>query len=220
MLWKCTCILQYRGGTVLRRLQYTVWFVGEFYQEACVRVADFVPPSSLPCKLTAMQFYPGQPPAHFQGTRPEYAYPAGPVATSPRMNWSPTVHPGAWTPYDFSAAAAYQAGYPPTGDPRSPPYNLVEHSGTPHNIRDILGAQSSASLPSEVAKTAISYQKSPTGVASGVAVYAAEHHNLRSPTTPTSTPTHMHPPGKPFEVIYSEMPGSFYVPARPMLSGK
>ncbi len=163
-----------------------------------------------------MQFYPGQPPTHFHGARPEYAYPAGPVATSPRMNWSPTMHPGAWTPYDF---AAYQAGYPAVSDPhRSPSYHVVsphEHSGTPHNIRDILGSEAGASLPNEVAKTVISYQKSPTSVSP---VYAGEPHNLRSPTTPTSTPTH--PPGKPFEVVYSEMPGSFYVPARPMLPGK
>lgn len=164
-----------------------------------------------------MQYYPGQPPAAFTGARPEYGYPAGPVATSPRMNWSPTMHPSAWPPYDFSA---YQAGYPPASDPhRSPSYHVVspnEHSGTPHNIRDILGAGPGASLPNEVAKTVVSFQKSPTSVPAGITVYAGEQHHLRSPTTPTTT----HPPGKPFEVVYSEMPGSFYVPARPMLPGK
>ena len=175
-----------------------------------------------------MQFYPGQPPPHFQSTRPEYAY-AGPVATSPRMNWSPNIHPGAWAPYDFSAA--YPSGYPTSsGDlHRSPPYHVSsppEHSGTPHNIRDILGAVApSASLPSEVARTAVNYQKSPTSVASGVTVFAgsAEHHHLRSPTTPISTPIHPIPPGKPFEgVVYhsSEMPASFYVPTRPIVPGK
>ena len=168
-----------------------------------------------------MQFYPA-PPSVAQG-RPEYAYPAGPVATSPRMNWSPTVHPGAWGPYDFSAA--YPAAYPPTsGEPRSPHYlsspNGHEHPGaTSHNIRDILGAHPGGTLPSEVAKTPSSYQKSPTSTAGGVAV-AVPAEYVRSPTTPS--PMQLQPtPGKPFEgIVYSEVPGSFYVPALPRLPGR
>ena len=167
-----------------------------------------------------MQFYPA-PPNVAQG-RPEYGYPAGPVATSPRMNWSPTMHPGAWGPYDFSAA--YPAAYPPTsGEPRSPPYqvsspNGQEHPGaTSHNIRDILGAHPGGTLPSEVAKTPTSYQKSPTSTAAGIAV-AVPTEYVRSPTTPNATP--MQFPGKPFEgIVYSEVPGSFYVPALPRLPG-
>lgn len=134
------------------------------------------------------------------------------------------MHPGPWGPYDF--AAAYPA-YPPTsGDPqRSPSYGHAIHvsspnehvSGTPHNIRDILGAQQGGTLPSEIAKTPSGYQRSPTSTAAQFTQIGGEHH-VRSPTTPT---TPQLPAAKPFEgVIYSEVPGSFYVPALPRLPGK
>lgn len=156
-----------------------------------------------------MQYYAAHPNVP-QGRHPEYTgYPAGPVATSPRMNWSPTMHPGAWPPYDFSAA--YPAAYPSTSadSQRSPPYNMTspsDHTGTPHNIRDILGGQQSGTLLSEVAKTPSSYQKSPTSTAVTGAMTFAEHH-VRSPTTPTAPPP----------VVYSsgELPSSFYIP-RPL----
>ena len=166
--------------------------------------------------------------------RPEYAaaYPAGPVATSPRMNWSPAVHPAAthWGHYpDFYPTAA---GYPPTAGPgeaqRSPSYHISspnEPSGTPHNIRDILGAnaQQGVTLPSEIAKTPSSYQKSPTSTAAGMvfASSASAGDHLRSPTlTPSGTPTQTGPPGRPLEggVVYSEVPG-FYLPAFPRMPG-
>ena len=154
--------------------------------------------------LDAMQFYPA--PAVPPQVRPEYAYPATPIATSPRMNWSPTMHQGPWGSYEF----AYP-GYP---DSHRIHASLVgEHpNATPHNIRDILGAHPGA-VPSEMAKMPGVYQRSP------IATTAGEHF-VRSPTTPTSA--HMHPiPGKPFEgVVYSEVPGCFYgVPAIPRLQG-
>ena len=163
-------------------------------------------------------FYPSNVQA-----RPEYAaaYPAGPVATSPRMNWSPTVHPGAhWGHYpDFSAypTAAYPSGAGSGGDAqRSPPYHISspnEPTGTPHNIRDILGAQPGGTLPSEVAKTPSNYQKSPTSSAAAAAAMAFSStagDHLRSPSgTPTQTAA---------PIVYSEVPG-FYVPALSRLPG-
>ena len=154
-----------------------------------------------------MQFYSTHPNVA-PGRHPEYSYPTGPVATSPRINWSPTMHPGAWSPYDF---AAYPAAYPPTSaDPaqRSPPYQVSspnDHSGTPHNIRDILGGQQQGTLLSEIAKTPSGYQKSPTSTAVSGAMTFSEH--IRSPTTPTVPP---------HGIVYSsEVPSSFYVP-RPL----
>ena len=153
-----------------------------------------------------MQFYSTHPNVA-PGRHHEYSYPTGPVATSPRINWSPTMHPGAWPPYDF---AAYPAAYPPTSaDPtRSPPYQVSspnDHSGTPHNIRDILGGQQQGTLLSEIAKTPSSYQKSPTSTAVTGAMTFSEH--VRSPTTPTVPP---------HGIVYSsEVPSSFYVP-RPL----
>ena len=155
-----------------------------------------------------MQFYSTHPNVA-PGRHPEYGYPTGPVATSPRINWSPTMHPGAWPPYDFTAA--YPAAYPPTSaDPaqRSPPYQVSspnDHSGTPHNIRDILGGQQQGTLLSEIAKTPSSYQKSPTSTAVSGAMTFSEQ--MRSPTTPTVPP---------HGIVYSsEVPSSFYVP-RPL----
>lgn len=152
-----------------------------------------------------MQFYP--PP---QGRQEYYATVPIQHAGNPRMNWSPTMHPSPWH-YDFSAA--YPAAYPPNSvDPqRSPAYQVTssnghEHSSTPHNIRDILGAQQGGTLPSEVAKTPTSYQKSPTSTAAGITAFS---DNARSPTTPTHF-------GKAFEgvtTIYQDIPGSFYMPA-------
>ena len=150
-----------------------------------------------------MQFYPPQ-------GRQEY-YTSVPIqhTANPRMNWSPTMHPSPW--YDFTTA--YPTAYPPNSmDPqRSPAYQVAssnghEHSSTPHNIRDILGAQQGGTLPSEVAKTPTSYQKSPTSTAAGITAFS---DNARSPTTPTHF-------GKAFEgvtAIYQDIPGSFYMPA-------
>lgn len=160
--------------------------------------------------IATMQFYPAP---NLPPSRPEYAYPAGPIATSPRMNWSPTI-PAAWSPYDF----AYPAAYPPTtGEPqRSPSYQQSGQDqpggagGTPHNIRDILGAESGATLPNEVAKT---YHKLPTSSGIGMTQFSRADH-ARSPTTP-NTP-HFTSPNRPFEgIVYSEVPRSFYVPAIP-----
>lgn len=179
--------------------------------------------------LKIMQFYPHPPPG--AAVRPEYGYPA----TSPRMNWPPAVHPGAWPHYDFST---YSAAYPTvpagsSGEVRSPSaYNMTSptgpapaaHSsdhggGRRHNIADILGGQSH-NLPSEIAKTGgAGYQKSPTSTASGNAMFsptsATPEHHVRSPTTPT------HPQaGRPFEggILYhhggaGEVPANFYIPA-------
>ena len=147
----------------------------------------------------AAQIYPG---------RPEYAYP-GPVPGPRGLSWNPTMHP-AWG-YDMSA---YQ-GYPPPvsdGSPiqRSPPYHVTSptepNSGTPHNIRDILGGQDSTTLASEIAKTGIAgYQKSPTSTTAPPGVFGPEHAmSMRSPTTPTA------PMAMPYS---SEVPSSFYMPA-------
>ena len=170
-------------------------------------VASIVTVDAVFVNSSKMQYYAAHPNVP-QGRHPEYSYPTGPVATSPRMNWSPTMHPGAWPPYDFSA---YPAAYPSTSADslqRSPPYHMTsptDHSGTPHNIRDILGAQQGGTLLSEVAKTPSSYQKSPTTTVTGAMTFAAEHH-VRSPTTPTAPPP----------VVYSsEVPSSFYIP-RPL----
>ena len=95
------------------------------------------------------------------------------------MQWSPGVHPGAWPQYDFSA---YQGGYPPV--------TSMADGATPHNIRDILGAQQQATLTSEVAKTPSSYQKSPTSAGAAAASGAIFQYppvpgsEVRSPTTP------------------------------------
>ena len=180
--------------------------------ELCYCLSILVPYSTeyfpiLPVN-TSMQFYSTHPNVA-PGRHPEYSYPTGPVATSPRINWSPTMHPGAWSPYDF---AAYPAAYPPTSaDPaqRSPPYQVSspnDHSGTPHNIRDILGGQQQGTLLSEIAKTPSGYQKSPTSTAVSGAMTFSDHH-IRSPTTPTVPP---------HGIVYSsEVPSSFYVP-RPL----
>ena len=139
--------------------------------------------------------------------RPEYhAYP-GPVPGPRGLSWNPAMHPH-WG-YDMSA---YQ-GYPLTssdGSPiqRSPPYHVTSpteaNSGTPHNIRDILGGQDATTLASEIAKTGIAgYQKSPTCTTAPLAFAGPEHAmSMRSPTTPTA------PVG-----MYSEVPSSFYMPA-------
>ena len=142
--------------------------------------------------------------------RPEYhaAYTAGPVPGPRGLSWNPAMHP--WG-YDMSA---YQ-GYPPSSDgspsQRSPPYHITSptepNSGTPHNIRDILGGQDSTTLPSEIAKTGIAgYQKSPTSTtAPHGGMFGPEHAMImRSPTTPTA------PVGMPYS---SEVPSSFYMPA-------
>lgn len=145
----------------------------------------------------ATQMYPG---------RPEYHAYAGPVPGPRGLSWNP-MHWG----YDMSA---YQ-GYPPSSDgspsQRSPPYHVTSpteaNSGTPHNIRDILGAgQDGTTLASEIAKTGIAgYQKSPTSTAAPHGVFGPEHAmSMRSPTTPTA------PVGMPYS---SEVPSSFYMPA-------
>ena len=137
--------------------------------------------------LCTMQFYSTHP--NVAPVRhPEYSYPTGPVATSPRIDWSPTMHPGAWSPYDF---AAYPAAYPPTSmDPaqRSPPYQVSpnDHSGTPHDIRDILGGQQQGTLLSEIAKTPSSYQKSPTSTAvSGAMTFSERNQTCLLYTSPS-----------------------------------
>ena len=170
-----------------------------------------------------MQFYPAAAPTMAQGRAAEY-YPGHAMHSgSPRMNWSPTMHPGAWPHYDF----AYPAYPPTTSDPqRSPSYQLSaqdqQSSTTPHNIRDILGAQGALppgmppnSAPGDAAKSNEATYTSPTSTNSGVALLSPDH--IRSPTTPGMQPK------APFEVIqYQDMPGSFYIPAmsRPPLPGK
>lgn len=165
-----------------------------------------------------MQFqYPAPPPltASGQVRHPEYAMQYHQAAaTSPRMNWNPAMmHPGSWGAYDFSQ---YPGFNPAAADPnRSPPYHVTSPdaasgSGTPHNIRDILGAQQQASLQSEIAKTPSSYQQSPTSTAASV--FSPEHgHPMRSPTTPNT----------PFSADATGAQ-SFYIPgiARPGLHGE
>lgn len=152
-----------------------------------------------------MQFYPTAPPpltASGQNRHPDYSLQYHQTATSPRMNWNPAMHPSHW-PYDFA-----QYSYPV--DPnRSPPYHVTSPdpasgtAGTPHNIRDILGAQQQASMQSEIAKTPSSYQQSPTSTAASV--FSPEHaHPMRSPTTPNT----------PFSADASGAQ-SFYFPAMP-----
>lgn len=161
-----------------------------------------------------MQFYPTAPPpltASGQSRHPDYSLQYHQTAaTSPRMNWNPAMHPPAWG-YDFSQ---YHHGYPPALDPnRSPPYHHGHVSpdaasaagagpGTPHNIRDILGAQQQASLQSEIAKTPSAYQQSPTSTAASV--FSPEHPGMRSPTTPNT----------PYSADASGAQ-SFYLPAMP-----
>ena len=80
-------------------------------------------------------------------------------------------------------------------------------AATPHNIRDILGAQQQASLQSEIAKTPSSYQQSPTCTAANV--FSPEHaHVIRSPHTPNT----------PFsaDAVGAQ---SFYLPAMPPRPG-
>ena len=167
-----------------------------------------------------MQFY-SHPPPSAAAVRPEYGYPAA----SPRVNWAPGVHPGAWSPYDF---AAYSAAYPGGGEVRSPSYmtsptgqaphapaQQSEQGGTRrHNIADILGGHSQ-NLTSEIAKTGGGGYKSPTSTASGMfSPTSVTPEHVRSPTTPT----HPHA-GRPYEagILYhhgaGEMPTNFYVPA-------
>ena len=157
--------------------------------------------------LKKMQFYPAPPPltASGQQTRQDYSLQYHQTVTSPRMNWNPAAAMHAPWAYDF--AQYHGHGYPV--DPnRSPPYHVSSPdgtaAGTPHNIRDILGAQQQASLQSEIAKTPSSYQQSPTSTAASV--FSPEHaHSMRSPTGTPSTPFSADASGA----------QSFYLPAMP-----
>ena len=164
-----------------------------------------------------MQFYhpTAPPPLSVSGPSRHPEYPHYPQATnSPRMNWNPAaaaaaMHQGHWG-YDFSH---YPGFNPAAVDPnRSPPYHgphvtspdaaSGSPAATPHNIRDILGAQQQATLQSEIAKTASSYQQSPTSTAANV--FSPEHAQaIRSPITPNT----------PFSADIG--PQSFYLPAMP-----
>ena len=168
-----------------------------------------------------MQFYPPAGAAVRPGV--DYGYP--PVAGNPRMNWPPTVHPGAWSPYDFSAysAAAYPGGtgaevrspsaYHVTSPTGHAPPSSADHGGSRrHNIADILGGQSQ-NLQSEIAKTGgAGYQKSPTSTTANMfSPTTATPEHVRSPTTPT------HPHAG---IVYhhggaGELPPNFYIPALP-----
>ena len=147
-----------------------------------------------------MQYYPTPPrPEQVQGM---YPYPA-PLQTNlpPRMQWAPNMA-APWG-YDFTYhGAAYAAGGPP-GTPTD--------QSTPHNIRDILGAQQ-GSLASGIAK-------SPTNTSAFQYPMPAGHGEiLRSPTTPTQ-------PGKSVEVAaghfqQGEMQPTFYIPAGTTVAGR
>lgn len=139
-----------------------------------------------------MQYYPAPP-------RPEqvpgmYHYPA-PLQTNlpPRMQWSPNM-PSPWGYADFYHG--YPSGSGPPGTPTD--------QSTPHNIRDILGAQQ-GSLPSGIAK-------SPTNASAFQYPPPSHGEAIRSPTTPTQ-------PGKSAEVTAgsfhhaSEVPPTFYISA-------
>lgn len=159
-----------------------------------------------------MQFYQAPPPPPLtvsgQSRHPEYPLQYHQTTTSPRMNWhhgSAALHPAHWG-YDFTQYHGFNPAA--VSDPnRSPPYHHVTTdaggtAGTPHNIRDILGAQQQASLQSEIAKTP-SYQQSPTSTAANM--FSPEHaHSMRSPHTPNT----------PFSADASGAQ-SFYFPAMP-----
>lgn len=158
-----------------------------------------------------MQFYQTPPPLTVSGQsrHPEYSLQYHQTTTSPRMNWNPAaMHASHWG-YDFSQYPSFNPAFNPAAiDPsRSPPYHGHVTSpdpagATPHNIRDILGAQQQASLQSEIAKTP-SYQQSPTSTAASV--FSPEHaHPMRSPNTPNT----------PFSADASGAQ-SFYLPAVP-----
>ena len=168
-----------------------------------------------------MQFYHSAAPPPLavsgQNRHPEYVQ-YQPQTTSPRMSWNPAaMHPNHWPGYDFSQYPGFNpAAAAAAADPnRSPPYHghvtsPDSSSATPHNIRDILGAQQQATLQSEIAKTPSSYQQSPTSTAASV--FSPEHaHAMRTPTTP-NTPYSG-------DAVAAQ---SFYLPAmpRPGMHGK
>ena len=171
-------------------------------------------PTSKHQSCGTMQFYHAAAPPPLsavsgQNRHPEYPIHYHQSATSPRMNWNPAaMHPG-WG-YDFSQYPGFNP-HAPADPTRSPPYHghvtspdAASGSGTPHNIRDILGAQQQASLQSEIAKTPSSYQQSPTSTAASVFSPEHAHGPLRSPTTPNT----------PFSADASGAQ-SFYLPAMP-----
>lgn len=178
-----------------------------------LRLFSTVPRSNL-LQFASMQFYPTAPPppplsVSGQSRHPEYPL-YHPATTSPRMSWNPAAIHHGWG-YDFSQ---YAAGFNPADPNRSPPYHghvttpdsTGSGSGTPHNIRDILGAQQQATLQSEIAKTPSSYQQSPTSTAANV--FSPEHAHavgMRSPTTPNT----------PFSADAAAAAQSFYLPAMP-----
>ena len=156
-----------------------------------------------------MQFYQaaGPPPLTVSGQNRHPEYPLyHQTSANPRMNWNPTaMHHSPWA-YDFSQYTAFNQAI---ADPNryhshvtSP--DPTSGTGTPHNIRDILGAQQQATLQSEIAKTPSSYQQSPTSTAASVFSPEHAHHAMRSPTTP-STPYSADAVGA----------QSFYIPAMP-----
>jgi len=136
-------------------------------------------------KPPRMQFYhaAAPPPLTASGPNRHPEYPLYPQATtSPRMNWNPAaaaaMHQGHWGGYDFSHHYGFNPAAAALDPTRSPPYHGAHvtspdaasgsAAATPHNIRDILGAQQQASLQSEIAKTPSSYQQSPTCTSANV----------------------------------------------------
>lgn len=140
-----------------------------------------------------MQYYQTPPrPEQVQGM---YPYPA-PLQSNlpPRMQWPPNMA-APWGYTDF-----YHGAYPTTTGPPGTPTD----QSTPHNIRDILGAQQ-GSLASGVAK-------SPTNTSAFQYPIPPVHGEaVRSPTTPTQ-------PGKSMEIAagafqQGEIQPTFYIPA-------
>ena len=125
-----------------------------------------------------MQFYQGSatvsaPASSFNACQHrEYLCP--PASVSPQLNWNLAPPQGEQWDYDFTSQ--YHSFNPPALHPRNSPYpaNCVGASGssisalgTPHNIRDILGAQQHTTLlQDETARTSYSYQQNPTSIAS------------------------------------------------------
>jgi hypothetical protein len=146
-----------------------------------------------------------------------YSAPLHPVATA-RMQWPP--HPGQWghLPVSYDFYHGQPGGYSLATN--QPSVSSPDHAAaaTPHNIRDILGAQQqqNETLASEVAKTP-SYQKSPTSAAAiGGTIFhypspqQQQQADLRSPTTPGQNDFTSHGfylptpvPGRPFGKLIS-----------------